>query len=136
MGMRSTPAVVSVDAPLHLLTPLHLQPAVSLAAGMEFLAATERRATRLTGGLSSGGLHQLLQGFAELTWEPGSEFLAASEAAATDGLASLSPQELPELLIAYCRLGHQPGVQHMDMVLLETVIQRSARWLSKLRLRM
>ncbi len=84
-----------------------------LATGMEFLTAVERRATRLIGGLSPGGLHQLLQGFAELAWEPGSEFLAASEAAATAGLAALSPQELPELLIAYCRIGHQPGMQHV-----------------------
>ena len=87
----------------------------ALTAGMEFLAAVERRATRLIGGLSPGGLHQLLQGFAELAWEPSSDFLAASEAAATAGLAMLTPQELAELLIAYCRLGHQPGMQLMGI---------------------
>ena len=96
-----------------------LTPAVQLSAiarkclhaGTELLASVEQRATRLIGGLSPGGLHALLQGFAELAWEPGSEFLAASEAAALAGLSALAPQELAGLLIAYCRLGHQPGTQ-------------------------
>ncbi len=81
-------------------------------AGGELLAAVERRATRLMGGLSPGGLHALLQGFAELAWEPGREFLAASEAAATDAVPALAAPELSELLLACCRLGHQPGTPH------------------------
>ena len=85
-------------------------------AGSELLAAVEQRATRLIGGLSPGSLHALLQGFAELAWEPGREFLAACEAAAVDAVKALTARELAELMHAFCRLGHQPGNALMIVV--------------------